>query len=58
MHTHFSERPSHVRSFELVETTALRRRVEDAIEGLTEILQAFDAPAGDDQADAQEARSC
>lgn len=42
MHTHFGERPSHVRRFEMVETQSLRRRMEAAIEALIASLDAID----------------
>ncbi|HWJ74680.1 MAG TPA: hypothetical protein VNX29_16075 [Kaistia sp.] len=54
MHTHFSERPSFVRSFELVETGTLRRRMQAAVDALIEALDALDGdadlePANDDE---------
>lgn len=54
MHTHFGERPSHVRRFEMVETQSLRRRMEAAIEALIASLDALDGdadfePANDDE---------
>jgi len=58
MNRHLRERASYVRTFEMVETTTLRQRVEDAIEGLAEILQAIDATAAAEAGERQEARSC
>jgi hypothetical protein len=51
MHTHFGERPSHVRRFEMVETQSLRRRMEAAIEALIASLDALDGDT-DREADA------
>ena len=58
MKMNLRERASYVRTFEMVETTKLRQRVEDAIEGLAEILQAIDATAAAEAGDQQEARPC
>ncbi|MCX5513735.1 hypothetical protein [Kaistia algarum] len=58
MNKHLRERASYVRTFEMVETTSLRQRVEDAIEGLADILQAIDATAGAEASEAREVRSC
>lgn len=54
MHTHFSERPSHVRTFEMIETGNLRERLERAIEDMIATLDALDGdsdfePASDDE---------
>lgn len=54
MHGHFGERPSRGRLFELVETRALRRRMEAAIDVLLATLDALDGesdlePANDDE---------
>ncbi|MBN9018459.1 MAG: hypothetical protein J0H11_13655 [Rhizobiales bacterium] len=45
MQAHFSDRPSRARSFELVETTSLRGRMERAIEALIAALDALDGDA-------------
>ncbi|WGD32028.1 hypothetical protein AncyloWKF20_09505 [Ancylobacter sp. WKF20] len=44
MHMHSGERPSLARTFEMIETTALRRRMERAVEAL---LAALDELGGD-----------
>ncbi|MEJ1939046.1 hypothetical protein WDZ92_53280, partial [Nostoc sp. NIES-2111] len=42
MHTHFGERRSHVRTFEMVETDKVRRRMERAVEALLAALDEMD----------------
>jgi hypothetical protein len=51
MRTHFSERANSVRTFEMVETTALRRRIEDTVERLLIMLDEID---GDPDLEAEE----
>ncbi len=42
MNMHLRERPSHVRTFEMIETQALRRRMEAAIETMIAALDELD----------------
>lgn len=45
MHTHFGERRSHVRTFEMIQTDTLRRRMQRAIDDLIAALDALDGDA-------------